>query len=281
MHTTTKLRALPAFLLAPIFALHTLSGSAVGATGLLTAALVSPAVAAEPIQSESNLAERLAALEARVKELESRRVVGVVDLRKLFDGLAEAAEWDVRIKALEAKAMDEGRARKAELDAGAKELEAMPNGAEKDAKLDELRLKKLQAEQWAAMKEIEVDRERSLKLQSIYRHIREAAKTLVDSGKYALVVMDDSRTELQTQRGPNTPSQEAQMLGQILQLRVLGATRTVDVTEEIRVWLDNRQSSGAKDSATTAAPKSPTSSSPSSSTSSEKSGAASSQPAPR
>ena len=73
--------------------------------------------------------------------------IGIVDMATVFDKLEESAEWDVKIKALEARAGEEMGRRKAELDALAKELEALSDGAEKDAKLDSLRLKRLQAEQ--------------------------------------------------------------------------------------------------------------------------------------
>ena len=65
--------------------------------------------------------------------------IGVIDLAKLFDGLGECAEWDVRIKALEARVMDEARARKASLESGLKEVEAMTEGVEKEKRLDALR----------------------------------------------------------------------------------------------------------------------------------------------
>lgn len=168
--------------------------------------------------------------------------VGVVDLAKLFDKLTECAEWDVRIKALEARILDEGRARKTALEDGAKALEAMANGSEKDARLDELRLKKLQAEQWSGLKELEVDRERSLKWQAVYRTLREGAKQLAEAEKYELIIVDDSRIEIQTQRSQNSPPLEAQAKGQIAELRVLYAGKLIDVTDKLIVQLNNVRS---------------------------------------
>ncbi len=169
--------------------------------------------------------------------------VGVVDLAKVFDGLSACADWDVRIKALEARIVDEGRTRKANLEAGLKEVEAMADGANKERRLDELRLQKLQAEQWSLGKELELDRERSLKWQSVYRSVREGAKALGESEGYQLVVVDDSRIEIQTQRGQNAPPLETQAKGQIAQLRVLFANRAIDVTDKLIVQLNNKFSS--------------------------------------
>ena len=172
--------------------------------------------------------------------------IGVVDLAKLFDGLDEAAEWDVRIKELEAKAMDEGRAKKSALEASVKEVEAMAAGADKEARMDALRLARLQAEQWSQLKELEVDRERSLKWQSVYRSVREGTKKLAETEGYGLIVVDDSRIEITTQRGQNAPPLETQVKGQIASLRVLYAGKLVDVTEKLVVQLDNERSTTAK-----------------------------------
>ena len=181
--------------------------------------------------------------------------IGVIDLAKLFDGLGECAEWDVRIKALEARVMDEARARKASLESGLKEVEAMTEGVEKENRLDALRLQKLQAEQWSLGCEMEADRERSLKWQSVYRSVREGAKKLGEAEGYQLVVIDDSKIEIQTQRAQNSPPLETQAKGQIAQLRVLYADRTIDVTDKLIVQLNNKRSSSvtpASSSATTA-----------------------------
>ena len=161
----------------------------------------------------------------------------------------------MRIKALEARVMDEARARKASLESGLKEVEAMTEGVEKENRLDALRLQKLQAEQWSLGCELEADRERSLKWQSVYRSVREGAKKLGEAEGYQLVVIDDSKIEIQTQRAQNSPPLETQAKGQIAQLRVLYADRTIDVTDKLIVQLNNKRSSSvtpASSSATTA-----------------------------
>jgi Skp family chaperone for outer membrane proteins len=168
--------------------------------------------------------------------------VGTVDLARLFDSLAAAKEWDVRIRELEAKAMDEGRAKKAALDASVKEVEAMAAGPERETRMDTLRLARLQAEQWSQLKELEVDRERSLKWQAIYRSVREGARKLAEAEGYGLIVVDDSRIEITTQRAQNAPPLEAQAKSQIASLRVLYAGKSIDVTEKLRVQLDNDRS---------------------------------------
>ncbi len=165
--------------------------------------------------------------------------IGVVDMAAVFDRLEESAEWDVRIKALQSRTNDEAVQRRNELEALGREIEAMSDGPEKDAKIDAFRLKDLQNKQWLGFKELEVDREMSLKLQSVYRSIREGAKRLAEAEKYDLVVVDDSKLEIRTQRGQNAPPLTQQAEAQIERLRVLHAARTVDVTEKLIVQINN------------------------------------------
>jgi Skp family chaperone for outer membrane proteins len=170
--------------------------------------------------------------------------VGVVDMATVFDRVDESADWDLRIRALEARSQDEMRARRGELETMAKEIEAMAAGPAKDAKIDEFRLRNLQLEQWAGLRQLEVDRERSLKWQAVYKSVREAAKRLGETEGYDLVLVDDSAIEIRTQRGQNAPSLESQAQSQIAQLRVLYSARTVDVTEKIIVQINNTRSVG-------------------------------------
>ena len=171
--------------------------------------------------------------------------IGVVNMASVFDRLNESAEWDVKLKNLEAKVGEEMRARRAELEAGAKQVEAMPDGPEKELKLDGLRLKKLQGEQWGVMKELELDREKSLKWQSVYRAVREGAARLCDAEKFDLIMVDDSKIEITTQRGKDQPPLETQAKSQISALRILHSVKTVDVTEKLIVEINNSRGSSA------------------------------------
>jgi Skp family chaperone for outer membrane proteins len=149
--------------------------------------------------------------------------VGLVNMATVFDRLNEAAEWDVKLKNLEARFIEEGRARSAALEAMDKEIKAMSEGEAKERKLDEFRLKRLQAEAWNGMKELELDREKSLKWQAVYD----------------LIMVDDSRIEITAQRSKDAPPLETQVKAQITQLRVLHSTKTVDVTEKLIVQINN------------------------------------------
>lgn len=171
--------------------------------------------------------------------------IGVVNMPTLFDRLDEAAEWDVKIKNLEAKFSEELVARRSELEKLAKELEPLPEGEDRERRLDALRLKRLQAEQWSVMKDLELDRERSLKWQSVYRAVREGAAKLAEAEKFDLIMVDDSRIEISTQRAKDAPPLETQAKSQISALRILHAAKTIDVTEKLIVQINNSRGSAS------------------------------------
>ena len=168
--------------------------------------------------------------------------IGVVNMATVFDRLNEAAEWDVKIKTLESKFGDELQTRRTTIETMGKEIEAMPEGAAKETKLDTLRLTRLQAESWGDMKQLELDRERSLKWQAIYRAVREGSSKLAESEKLDMIVVDDSKIEIQTQRSKDAPPLETQAKAQITQLRVLHAGKSIDVTEKLIVQIHNTRS---------------------------------------
>ncbi|MFZ9879830.1 MAG: OmpH family outer membrane protein [Phycisphaerales bacterium] len=165
--------------------------------------------------------------------------VGVVDMATVFDRLAESAEWDVKLRSLESRFSQEAQQRRGELEAMAKEIEAMADGPAKAARVDEARLKQLQLEQWVTLKQLELDREKSLKWQSVYRAVREGSRKLAENEKYDLIIVDDSRVEIRTRRDKNLPPLEDQAQSQISQLRILYAGRSIDVTEKLIVQINN------------------------------------------
>jgi Skp family chaperone for outer membrane proteins len=165
--------------------------------------------------------------------------VGVVNMATLFDRLNESAEWDVKIRNLEGRIADEAQTRVRELESMGKEVEAMAEGTDKERTLDALRLKRLQAEQWKVMKELELDREKSLKWQAVYRSVREGAAKLAEAERFELIIVDDSKIEIQTQRSKDAPPLETQAQSQISQLRVLHAAKSIDVTEKLIVQINN------------------------------------------
>ena len=97
--------------------------------------------------------------------------VATVDLVKVIERLDERADWEVQITALGKKIQDEYSAKRKSLEEMARKMESASE-AERLELRDKLAYEQLQMEQWERLKKIEVDRERALMWQSMYRNVR-------------------------------------------------------------------------------------------------------------
>ena len=88
------------------------------------------------------------------------------------------------------------------------------------------------------MKSAEVDREESLKWRSIYRNLRRETARVAEAEGFELVMVNDSIGEISTTPGTQVPLQQ-QVIEQITNRRILFADRTVDITDQVIVRMNN------------------------------------------
>lgn len=167
--------------------------------------------------------------------------VATVDVAKVFDKLNENADWQIQIRTLATSYGEELRARQSELEKLLKELESLTDAARRNELADDIAMKRLRLEEWARLKQAEVDRERSLMWQSMYRSIREEAGKVAESEGYQLVVVDDSQTEVRPSREVKAPLEE-QVKQQIASLRILYSAPTIDISDKVIVRINNLKS---------------------------------------
>jgi hypothetical protein len=130
----------------------------------------------------------------------------------------------------------------------AKKMETAPE-AERAALRDRLAFDQLQFEQWERIKKVEIDRERALMWQSMYRNVRAESQKLADADGWDVVLVNDGVSEIQLQRDSKTPM-EQQAQEQIVRRRILFAARSTDITDQLVVRMNNaRAASGASPSA--------------------------------
>jgi Skp family chaperone for outer membrane proteins len=167
--------------------------------------------------------------------------VAVVDVAKVLDSIKANARWNVQIDQLRASAQAEQAARNDDIKRMQETLKNTTDPTQRTALIDELALKQLRAEEWGKLKLMEIDRERSLMWQAMYRSVRAEAANVAKSEGYQLVLVDDSATELRTMDQQNM-SRETQIQQQIGMLRVLHVDRpAVDITEKVIVRINNLQ----------------------------------------
>ncbi len=166
--------------------------------------------------------------------------VAVIDVGRLTDEIDEAGEWDMKLEALQSSMNSEGQEAQAAMERRLKESEGTEDVEKRQEIRDEVALMQLQLEQWAKFKGQELDRERSLKWQSIYRNLRREAQKVAEADGYELVLVNDSAGEIRTQAGTQA-SMEQQVLTQILNRRILYSGSTIDITDQVVVRMNNAQ----------------------------------------
>ena len=192
-----------------------------------------------------------AAATARMAPAPSR--VATVDLVKVVERLTERSDWEVQITALGKRIQEEYSAKRKALEEMARQMETAPE-AQRAAIRDRLAFEQLQFEQWERIKKVEVDRERALMWQSMYRNVRSESQKLADAEGWDVVLVNDGVSEIQLQRDANTPL-EQQAQEQIVRRRILYAAKAIDVTDQLVVRMNNaRAAAGAKPADAGAAP---------------------------
>lgn len=203
------------------------------------ALLLAAAVAVAALATARAADARRVAAEAHAAALAAPPVaVATVDVAKVFDKLNENADWQIQIRTLASSYTEELRARQSELEKLLKELEAMTDAGQRSGLADDIAMKRLRLEEWARLKQAEVDRERSLMWQSMYRSIREESRKVAEGEGYQLVIVDDSQTEVRASREIKAPLEE-QVKQQIGSLRILYAAPTIDISDKVVVRINN------------------------------------------
>jgi Skp family chaperone for outer membrane proteins len=163
--------------------------------------------------------------------------VATVDLVKVIERLDERADWEVQITALGKKIQDEYSAKRKALEEMARKMESASE-AERLELRDKLAYEQLQMEQWERLKKIEVDRERALMWQSMYRNVRAESQKLAEAEGWDMLLVNDGVSEIQLQRDSKTPL-ENQAQEQIVRRRVLYAAKSTDATDSLVVRMNN------------------------------------------
>jgi Skp family chaperone for outer membrane proteins len=181
--------------------------------------------------------------------------IATVDIIRLVDKLNEKSDWDVQLSALTKKIQAELDARTRSIQEQAKALEQTPD-PQKAALRDKVALEDLQLREWANYKRAEIDRERALMWQSLYRNIRSECGKLAEAEGYDLILVNDGVTDLQIQRDSQVPM-EQQAQEQIMRRRMLYANKAIDVTDKLILRMNNARNAAGASGAAPAAPGAP------------------------
>ncbi len=174
-----------------------------------------------------------------------------INLKRVMDKLQERQEFEMQLNAKVRQFEAERSARLKKLEAAAKEVTAMPEGADRQARAEALELEKMEAEQWAMSVGSALDYESALMVRSIYRNMRSEAAKLAENEGYDYVVVDDGTEEITVSRDAKV-SQMQQAMASLMSRRTLYASPANDLTDKLIVRMNNARA--AADEAPAAPP---------------------------
>ncbi len=165
-------------------------------------------------------------------------VVAVVRINTLFDQLLQRADARIDLLRLEGDVTEERERRTAEITQMQAELEEVVAAGNRAKLSDELALKGLQMQFWyrEAMTELEV--EKAILLQDLYKSMRAAIAALAKAEGYDLVLIDDASDELPFDRESQLAPQ-LQVLQQIATRKILYRNKALDITLDLAERMNN------------------------------------------
>lgn len=164
--------------------------------------------------------------------------VATVDLAKVFERIEANAPWEVELNALADRLNEEATSRQEAIQRQLDQAAAAENTADGQRIRDAAALMKLELEEWAGLKTLELDRERALMWRTMYRSIREQVTALAKADGWDIVLVNDSLGDLTLNDEANV-SREQQIVTQILNRRMLYAAEVTDITEQLIVRINN------------------------------------------
>ena len=165
-------------------------------------------------------------------------VVATVDMQLVMNGLSERADLQVDLAANSQAIESEEKRRAEEIERLAKELEDVVDGSRRTSLQDELDLKILQRMAWLRFTQQEIDIEKSLMLENLYRSMQSAAKELAEIEGIDIVIIDDSGQAFDLL--PNSQlSREGQVAQQMTSRRALYRDSAIDISEDLIIRMNN------------------------------------------
>lgn len=179
--------------------------------------------------------------------------VANIDIRKVLDKINQRAEMEIELTQMSNRFDQEFKSRKEQLEAQARESDAVTDQAARMKLRDTLALEQLKLKEWATVKQQEIDRELALRWENLYRSIASEAQKLAEGEGYQYVIVFDGSAEFQRdRRGQMSLGQ--QVVEQISRRRVIVASKEDDITEKLILRMNNTRATPTAASAATTNP---------------------------
>ncbi len=165
-------------------------------------------------------------------------VLAVVQINELFDELQQRADARIDLRRLELEIQDKKTRRDAQIAQLEADLEQAVAVARRDKLADELAITRLRMQFWFREATTELEVEKALLLQNLYRSMLEAIEALAAAEGYDMVVIDDSSADLAFDRDTRVPPQ-VQVLQQIASRKILYRNPALNITLDLATRMNN------------------------------------------
>ncbi|MEE8156197.1 MAG: OmpH family outer membrane protein [Phycisphaerales bacterium] len=165
-------------------------------------------------------------------------VIAVVRIEPLADGLKQFADANADVDRLLGEIEVEAQRRREATKALTEQHSNAVDAKQREEFSDKIALERLKNESWfqTARRELELDK--AVRLQDLYKKIVDAINTLALSEGYDLVIVDDSGEALPFNRNARVVPQD-QVRQQLTRRKVLFVSPTLDITEDLIMRMNN------------------------------------------
>ena len=165
-------------------------------------------------------------------------VVAAVRMESLFDQLAQRATAKVELNAMVEEIQKEQARRQEKILQLQTELENVVAPAKREELRDELTLEKLKAQFWLKEATAELEIERAIRVQDLYRSIKEAVAALAAAEGYDLIIVNDT-IDIPPFVRESQLSPQLQVVQEITNRKILYLNLAIDITEDLIVRMNN------------------------------------------
>lgn len=160
--------------------------------------------------------------------------VGVVDVQKVFDSLAEKVQADADLQTKADRLQQEGQDRERKLQDLQKDLEvlAAPGSPTHTQKQEELERLAIEFQSWRNFQSQKLQRERAIRYEQLYRRMSETLGQLARENNFDVVLFKEGAFD--------TRNVKPEQLGTVIQLRkVLWTADDLDLTDMLVQRMNN------------------------------------------
>lgn len=169
--------------------------------------------------------------------------IALVRMKALTDNLRQEAANIEQLKAMQSTIEQETMARGKEVEDLRKELNDKPDAPDFEEKFDSMTLKYENLRRWRAATDDKLKIERALRIEDLLAKIDKAIAEIAELQGYDLVMIDDGAEEPVVDPKSNDPD-SVQRAQQLMQRRILYRVKTIDITDDLAVRMNNAFKAG-------------------------------------